>query len=276
MRRLLALRVLGCHVDVECRDVEAWALLEANYASLQDPRGGAGLRYTVGRCPDSATFFLAREGHIAWRADDPGAFLFRFEHELTVMLQRLRRDLYFVHAAVVDVAGQAIMLVGASGAGKSTTTWALLHQGGRYFSDELGPVDPTTLAVYPYPRALCLKAVPPEPYPLPAQTLATGRTLHIPTAALPSGVGTGPAPVTALFFVHYDPQAASPRLRPLRTAEATAHLLTHALNPLAHPADGLDGAIALTTRTACFALVTADLPATCGLIRTTLRGLGRG
>jgi hypothetical protein len=276
VRRTLALLALGCHVDVECRDMEAWALLDAHYAALRGPRGGAALRYTVGRCPDSSAFFLARERHVAWRAHDPGAFLYRFEHELTIALQRLRRDLYFVHAAVLDVSGQAVMLVGASGGGKSTTTWALLHHGCRYFSDELGPVDPTTLAVYPYPRALGLKAVPPGPYPLPPQTLATGRTLHIPTAAMPSGVGAGPAPLTAVFFVRYSPQAARPRLRPLRPAEAAAHLIAHALNPLAHPAGGLDGAIALTTGTACFALLTAELPATCGVILTALQGIGRG
>jgi hypothetical protein len=274
MRRRLALYALGCPVDVECRDMEAWTLLAANYASLQGPRGGAALRLTVGRCPDSAAFFMAREGHVAWVADDPGALLFRFEHELTVALQRRRRDLYFVHAAVLEVAGQAVMLVGASGCGKSTTAWALLQHGCRYFSDELGPVDPTTLTVYPYPRALGLKAVPPGPYPLPAQTLATGRSFHIPTTALPSGVGTGPAPLTAMFFVHYGPGAAEPHLRPLRPAEAAAHLLAQALNPLAHPADGLDGAIALTTSTACFALLTADLPATCDVILTALRGRG--
>jgi hypothetical protein len=168
------------------------------------------------------------------------------------------------------------MLVGASGCGKSTTAWALLHHGCRYFSDELGPVDPTTLAVYPYPRALCLKEAPSGPYPLPPQTLVTSRTLHIPTTALPNAVGTGPARLAVIYFVRYGPKAAGPLLHPLRTAEAAAHLLAHTLNPLAHPADGLDGAIALTTRTACFALLTADLPATCGVILTTLRGLGRG
>ena len=67
MRRTLALLALGCHVDVECRDVEAWALLDAHYAALRGPRGGAALRYTVGRCPESSAFFLACERHVGPR-----------------------------------------------------------------------------------------------------------------------------------------------------------------------------------------------------------------
>ena len=273
MMRTLWLRVLGCQVEVQCQDVEAWTLLMANYAPLQGALGGAELRYTVGRLPGSSAFFLRREGQTARMAEDPGAFLFVFEHELIVALQRRRRDLYFVHAAALEVAGTAFLLVGASGHGKSTTTWALLHHGFRYFSDELSPVDLTTFVVYPYPHALCLKAAPPGAYPLPQQTLTTARTLHIPTAALPSAVGSGPAPLGAIFFVHYCSRVARPALRPMRKAEAAAHLLTHALNPLAHPADGLDGAIALTTRAACFELLTADLPATCAVVCTALREL---
>jgi hypothetical protein len=62
----------------------------------------------------------------------------------------------------------------------------------------------------------------------------------------------------------------------MRTAEAAARLFAHALNPLAHTEEGLDGAIAIATRCCCFALHTADLPATCTLVIRTLQELGHG
>jgi hypothetical protein len=206
-------------------------------------------------------------------AAEAGELLFVFEKDLTVALQMRRPDLYFVHAAVLEWAGYAVMLVAASGVGKSTTTWALLHHGFRYCSDELGPVDLQTFEVSPYPHALCLKAEPPAAYPLPAQTLYTPSTLHIPTGALPSAPCLAPRPLAAIFFPQYHPAAAGPTVRPLRPAEAAARLYAQALNPLAHAEEGLDGAIALATRCPCFVLHTAALPATCALLVRTLHDL---
>jgi hypothetical protein len=270
---ILSFLVLGCRVNVQCRDVASRALLVANYSHLQGSLGPGALHYTVDRPEGSGPFVISRAGQPPLIAADSGAFLFRFEKDLTVELQKLRRDLYFVHAAVLQCGRQAFMLVGASGSGKSTTTWALLHHGCGYWSDELGPVDLQTLAIYPYPHALCLKGVPPAAYPPPKRTLYTSRTLHIPTAALPSVVGRAPAPVVAIFFVHYRPGALTPMVQPLSKATAVARLLANTLNPLAHPAHGLDGAITLGTSVASFDLTTADLTATCALVNATVQGL---
>jgi hypothetical protein len=188
-------------------------------------------------------------------------------------LQRLRRDLYFIHAAALEFAGKAYMLVAPSGSGKSTTTWALLHHGFQYLSDELGPIDLKTLEVYPYPHALCLKNAPPTSYPLPARVLRTSRTLHISPRNLPCGVSTSPFPLAAIFFLQYDPEACAPAVQPLNKAEAGVRLFANALNPLAHPGDGLDGAIKIATESACFKLTTADLSSTCQLVLTTIAGL---
>jgi hypothetical protein len=141
-----------------------------------------------------------------------------------------------------------------------------LHHGCRYLSDELGAIDLRTRAVLPYPHALCLKQEPPPAYPLPEQTLCTAHTWHIPAAILPGGVRREPAPLVAAFFLQYRPEASSPTIRSLRKAAATAHLLANALNPLAHPAAGLDGAITLMSEVVPFELRSADLTATCALI----------
>jgi hypothetical protein len=273
MMDILSLVIFGCHVRVQCQDAATRALLVAQYGHMQDCQRPVALQYSVGKQEGSGGFFVSRAGQAPLLASDSGELLFLFEKDLTVELEKLRPDLYFVHAAVLAFGHETVMLVGESGSGKSTTTWALLHHGYRYFSDELGPVDLQTGTVHPYPHALCLKDVPPTPYPLPRNTLYTARALYIPTAALPSEVGEGPAPLAAIFFVQYRPGAAAPMVQALSKAEAAARLFANALNPLAHGGDGLDGAIKVVTRIAVVKLFSGDLTATCALVRATLKEL---
>jgi hypothetical protein len=266
---MLTLRVFGCHVTVQCEDAKARALLLANYSHLQCPLHPGDLGYIVGRPrrqKGAHTFVIVRSGQPPLIAADAGEFLFLFEKEMTIALQQLRRDLYFVHAGVLEFRHRAFMLVAPSGSGKSTTAWALLHHGCRYLSDELAATDLRTLDVLPYPHAICLKQAPPPAYPLPKTTLYTSRTLHIPAEHLPGGVSRDAAPLVAAFFLHYRREAFQPTIRSLGKASATAHLLANALNPLAHPNDGLDGALALMSGLAPFELFSADLTATCALI----------
>jgi hypothetical protein len=137
----LFLAVLGRNAMVRCKDTEMSELLLANYGEMRQERGSADLHYTVGRQGESSAFFLTREGQEPLVASDDSEFLFLFEKGLTIDLQKLRSDLFFIHGAAIEFLGKAFMLVGPSGSGKSTTTWALLHHGFRYLSDELGPVD---------------------------------------------------------------------------------------------------------------------------------------
>jgi len=49
---------------------------------------------------------------------------------LTIELQKLRSDLYFLHAAVLGFKGKACLLVAPSGGGKSLTTWGVIKSAG--------------------------------------------------------------------------------------------------------------------------------------------------
>jgi len=267
------LSVLGCTVRIQCEEAEAQGLLAANYELTRQHSQAVDLDYVVGRQRGSSAFFLQRGKSAPLITADAGEFLFLFEGDLTLELQRLRYALYFVHAAVLEAAGKAYMLVAPAGSGKSMTTWALLHHGFGYLSDELGPVDLKTLEVHPYPHALCLKDEPPAAYPLPAKVLRTTRTLHISPSNLPGRVSAGPLSLVAIFFLQYSPTASRPTVQSLSKAEAGARLFANALNPLAHPGDGLDGAIKIATASACFKLTTADLSTTCLLVQKTIEGL---
>ena len=267
----LFLHIVGCDVRIHCGDPQAVKLLIANYGQMRvDSSAAAHLEYTISRYRNGLGFRIARRGGEPLVALDDGELLFLFEKELTIELQKLRRDLYFVHAAVLGFSGRAFLLVAASGKGKSTTTWALLHHGFHYLSDELGPLNLDNLEVQPYPHAICLKKEPPWPYCLPEKTVRTASTLHIPTPNLPNTAVTKPLPLMAVFFLEHSPRSNSPRVHHLSKAEAAARLFAQALNPLAHAEDGLAGAAAIARKVPSFCLDSGELSLTCELIMKTL------
>jgi hypothetical protein len=221
------------------------------------------LHYTIGACRGRPSFTVTRDGALTGTAADAGDFLYLLDREILVQAQKLRPDLYFVHAAVVELGGKAFLLVAASGGGKSITTWALLHHGFRYLSDELAPFDLPQLSVHPYLRALCLKDEPPPPYRLPAATIYTSRTMHVPATELPLCHARRPVPVAALFFIHYEPERIVPLLERLSSATAATLLYANVLNALAHQTDGLDAALRIAAACPCFRVTAGDLPGSC-------------
>ncbi len=200
------------------------------------------------------------------RARSPGDVLFLLKQDLVVEIQGARPELYFVHAAALEHEGRALILVAESGGGKSTTTWALLHHGFRYGSDELAPVEPGTRRVHGFPSALCLKSDPPDSFPLPPGAIRTPQAVHVPVGALPAPLAQFPSPLAAIFFVRYQPGTPHPFVREVGAAEAGARLFAQALNALAHPHEGLDAAIDLARGSRCFSLETGDLRATSRLV----------
>lgn len=267
---ILSLTVLGRNIQVQCQNSETYALLVAYYGHMQGQLAVADMVYTVGKSQGSRVFFVEREGQAPLVAADAGEFLFLFEKDLSIELQKLRCDLYFLHSAALVFAETAYLLVGPSGSGKSTTTWALLHHGYSYASDELGVVHLSTLEIFPYPRALCLKKAPPSAYPLPETALTTSNAFYIPVAALPARAVSTLTPLRAIFFIQYSPETTRPSVQSISRAEAGARLFANALNPLAHPGEGLDGAVAIATQCACFTLCTAEPSATCAVVTSTL------
>ena len=125
----------------------------------------------------------------------------------------------------------------------------------------------------PYPHALSLKNLPPSSYRLPRETIHTSRTVHVPVEALPGGIQRVPTCLAAIFFVSYRPDQEFPRVVSISRTEAAARLFANALNPLAHPNEGLDGVLEIATRCSSFELVTNDLPQTCAVVKQRMESL---
>lgn len=270
---MLSFLILGCHVQVAGASDDVRQLLQSTLGAMAAPdRSGApDLQYRIqdatADAADAAAFVLGRDGCPDREADDLDDLLFQLEKDVVLELQRRRSDLLFLHSAVLEWRGRAILLAADSGSGKSTTAWGLLHHGFRYLSDELAPIDPEAMVVWPYPHALCLKGRPAAPYPLPHETLDLGRTLHVPTSALPSpALIADPLPLGALFFVRHRPELETPKIRRMDPAEAGVRLYVVALNALAHPNRGLDAALRIASGIPCFEVWTTGLPASCATI----------
>lgn len=260
----LNFQVLGQSVLLRCSDPTLRRIAGAQYDALRRDDRAADLIYDVAHDRLSGTYSLTRRGRTTTERSLAG-LLFELEKDLTIAVERRRSDLLFLHAAAVEHRGKAYLLPGASGSGKSTTTWGLLHHGFGYLSDELAPVDVDALQVHGYPRAICLKQTPPAPYPLPAAHLDCGPTLHVPAATLPGAVADGPSTLGALLFVEHR-VGRSPRLRPIGGAEASARLYTATLNALAHPGLGLDAVLRITSSVPGYVLEAGELCATCQLV----------
>ncbi|NOY67643.1 MAG: hypothetical protein GXP13_09600 [Gammaproteobacteria bacterium] len=261
-------------VRVRCDIAELRALLLSVYGSLyvdkqhvqQEPALDYQVYYLDGL---EQVICLHRNGQKVEHTEDIGFFLFLFEKDMTIELEHIRSDLYFLHAAALEYKGKIHLLVAESGGGKSTTSWALLHHGFRYASDELAPVELDSMKVNVYPHALCLKTEPPSPYTLPKETIYTERTMHVPVDAMPADVVKSALPLSSILFVRYVP-GQPPGLQPVSYAQAGARVYANGLNQLAHPTDGLDAAIEIARHCHCYQLESSDLNETCLLVKEVL------
>jgi hypothetical protein len=272
---VLSFEILGVGLTVACDDAGLRSLLLTHYGRMRASPAGPTLAYRAGRVDDGSGYFYAPDGGPPNRVADSAALLNHFDGDVTIALERARPDLYFLHAAALVFDGAVTLLVAPSGGGKSISSWALTHHGFAYLSDELAPIDLRSVTVHAYTRALCLKRRPPDEYPLPPDAVFTSRTIHVPVDALPGGTADAPGPVRAMFFLHYRPDLPQGSLHRVTAGEAAARLYPNALNPLAHPGEGLQGALRVATTAAAYRLVTPDLGTTCRLIRSALAGLPR-
>lgn len=269
----LSLTVLERSVRIQCDHAGARELLAATHAAMVAPGSAARADFEYRVVPAVGSeegFSVQRDAREIGRAHSPGDVLFLLKQDLVVEIQRARPDLYFVHAAALEREGRGLILVAESGGGKSMTTWALLHEGFRYGSDELAPVEPRTGRVHGFPTALCLKSDPPDSFPLPPGAIRTPGARHVPVDSLPAPLARFPSVLAAIFFIiHYRPRNPRPSVREVGPAEAGARLFAQALNALAHPQEGLDAAIDIARGSRCFSLETGDLRATSQLVLET-------
>jgi HprK-related kinase A len=189
-----------------------------------------------------------------------------------------RGDFLQVHAASMARDGRGVVLAGASGAGKSTLVAGLLARGWDYLCDEFALINPDTLMLHPYPKAVCIKAGSFDAVRRLGLSFSRdrhyakaikGRVGYINPADLGSNVAGGPCPVRHVFFPHYGGDG-EPRARRVPPASAVFGLLSQVLNRDAF-ADRAVGLLSRVVRGArCFGLESGPLEPTCDLIESLI------
>jgi hypothetical protein len=156
------------------------------------------------------------------------------------------RDRYVLHAGAVEGPRGTCLIIGESGAGKTSLTLWLWASGLRLATDDLCPILHGTLAAERFPRALhmdceysprLLAKIPPRPPSYPAD--------YYP---FPDALAGDPAPVADLLVLERGPLAEG-EIFPLSQAEAAHHLLRAVIkSPGFDYGQALADMIALSTR----------------------------
>ena len=183
-----------------------------------------------------------------------------------------------LHAATMVYRGQGIIFAGTSGCGKSTLAAALLSRGWRYLSDEFALINPNTLFLHPFPKALCIKRGAFKLIQRMSLRFAgryhyvkhlKGRVGYInPFEAGRNAIGV-PSPIRFVIFPKYT-EGGEPHLYSVPRPRAVLALAGCALNRNAFD----DGAVSLLSKVACgaqcFSLESGPVDTTCSLIESLL------
>jgi hypothetical protein len=251
---------------VESPCARALEAIDFQYGEMRDdvesPVRPAPITVTVSPLDEPLHYSVSIDGKVVTEVAGLGHLLHEIDNPLAYRLQCQVPGLYFVHAACLARDGDATIIMGASGAGKSTAAYALSSAGLRYLSDELSPIDPKRREVLPYPRSICLKNAPPEPLRLPENYLHSEWTLHVAARTLGASVARCAMPLKRIVFLVHDPGDEEVKITQLSKSEASVRLYQNALNQLSHPSYGLDDTIRLVAEVNCYELKRAGVDGT--------------
>ncbi len=181
---------------------------------------------------------------------------------------------YQIHAGVVARDGAGLLLPANPQSGKSTLVARLVTRGWDYLSDEFALIDPRTLRLSPYPKAVCIKhgsfsvlesfGVPLARYP-EYDKGAKGRVRLINAQNLRPHETPSNVPVRMIVFPRYADRG-QPVVRPVSRAFALFQLLNVSFTFSRFRAQSLDILGELVRGAACCQLETGGIDAACEAI----------
>ncbi len=193
----------------------------------------------------------------------------------------LTQNTFFqLHAGVMSFHDRAVVFTGKSGTGKSTLAAALLARGWSYLCDEFALIEPSSLLVYPFPKALSIKQggvdhIERLNLPLVSGEWSNGKRTRqfsyvVPTEAGGGGVG-GPCPVGSVLFLSR--RVNMPLQWSRLTAPETAMTLYRCgLNTEVLGRQAFDTAVALARRAPCFEFNLGSVEESCDALESLVSG----
>lgn len=99
---------------------------------------------------DSVISYGDREAHIEFRSQWPN-----IEHFVQMVLIQLRPKYFFLHAASISQGDECVLLIGSTGAGKSTLARTLTSWGFTIECEDVTPIDVRTQSAHRYRPQIC-------------------------------------------------------------------------------------------------------------------------
>lgn len=176
-----------------------------------------------------------------------------------------------LHAAAAEYASVAVVMPAPTESGKTTLVAGLVQRGLRYLTDEAVAIDPRTLVVHPFPKALSIDSgswtvlsdLEPNVDPELLAHLAPQWQVD-PGSIRPEAVAP-PCRPGWVIVPHYEAGART-ELQPLRPARAVATLCENSFNLRRHATEGLRALASVVRQSTCNRLMVGDLDTACALI----------
>lgn len=156
---------------------------------------------------------------------------------LTSLAPMLRaRGYYLLHAFAATHDGEAVLISGSSGSGKTTSGASLLLGGWRYLANDAVLLQQRDGAVFALPTPGYLQVRPPTLFLLPALRHRRGyphaatASYIFPAATVAEGGWGEPGPVRALYFPQIERGLETSEVQPLEKAVALARLVEESVD----------------------------------------------
>lgn len=182
--------------------------------------------------------------------------------EIHLQFMRARPDLLWIHAGVVERDGEAMLLAGPTGQGKSTLSTRLLEMGWKFMSDDLAPLRMSSDEVLPFPQKPARRIHP-------GREIESTRVWEIEREVVPVSeckTRSAPALVSKVVFVKYVPES-EPSISSLRPATGAFDLLQSAFNMDDHRIAAVEKVTALARRVPMFRISSSNGKSAVELLR---------
>jgi hypothetical protein len=164
------------------------------------------------------------------------------------------------HAGAVMIGDTACVIAGNPDTGKTTTTFNLVEMGQTFLCEEVTPVDPKTLLVYPYPQVMTLEGAYAEKH-LSLYPVANGELKILDSQMArycPYAVGSDPVPLKTILIPVYD-TSQTPGIELLSPGEVFTELLGYCFPPNTDDEHLFDSVIRICEKAEIFRLRTNSL-----------------
>jgi hypothetical protein len=262
----LSYSLLDYHVTIAAADPEGRAALDSILRGFpRHPASERSTHYALER--DDRGWIVEQRATRTGEGLTLAQALMMIEGALVVDMLASRRDRFHLHgAALCNPSGNgSILILGASGAGKTTLTLALMARGFLPYADDVIVMEPDDLTPQTFQRAFHVNAS--------TRRLIAGLTDTRPWSLddvpdgylMPRRWAESPANVRAIFFPTLQP-CDTPAVTALSIPEAAATLLPFSATLDQAPRIALAAAARLTAQAICYTLVSGDLRATADLV----------